>query len=61
MFFSLDEKNVPLVPVRDSSPNEFRVLKNPVWCGFSIMAVVIFGDFRASTLHKERPDTPVQR
>ena len=33
---------VSLVPDRDISLNEYKVLKNPVWCGFYIMAVVIF-------------------
>ena len=32
---------VPLVPDRDISLNEYKVLKNPVWCGFYNMAVVI--------------------
>ena len=40
-FFWTDHTHVPLVPVRDSFLNEYKVLKNPAWCGF-IMAVVIF-------------------
>ena len=40
--FWTDNKHVPLVPVRDIFLNEYKVLKNPVWCGFYIMAVVIF-------------------
>ena len=30
------------MPVRDISSNEYKVLKNLVWCGFYIIAVVIF-------------------
>ena len=41
-FFWTDHTHVPLVPVRDIFLNEYKVLKNPVWCGFYIMAVVIF-------------------
>ena len=41
-FFWTDNTHVPLVPVRDSFLNVDEVLKNPVWCGFYIMAVVIF-------------------
>ena len=41
-FFWTDDTHVPLVPVRDIFLNEYKVLKNPVWCGFYIMAVVIF-------------------
>merc|ERR1712136_386970 len=41
-FFWTDNKQVPLVPVRDIFLNEYKVLKNPVWCGFYIMAVLIF-------------------
>ena len=31
-----------MVPVRDIFVNVYKVLKNPVWCGLYIMAVVIF-------------------
>ena len=41
-FFWTDITHVPLVPVRDIFVNGYKVLKNPVWCGFYIMAVVIF-------------------
>ena len=41
-FFWTDDKNVPAVPVRDIFLNEYKVLKNPVWCCFYIMAVLIF-------------------
>ena len=41
-FFWTDNTHVPLVPVRDIFLNEYKVLKNPVWCGFYIVAVVIF-------------------
>ena len=41
-FFWTDHAHVSSVPVRDSFLSEFQVLKNPVWCGFYIMAVVIF-------------------
>merc|ERR1712136_340768 len=41
-FFWTDNKQVPLVPVRDIFLKEYKVLKNPVWCGFYIMAVLIF-------------------
>ena len=39
-FLWLNEKNVPLF--RDTFPNEYKVLKNPEWRRFSVMAVVIF-------------------
>eukprot|EP00450_Noctiluca_scintillans_P029453 CAMPEP_0194549464 /NCGR_PEP_ID=MMETSP0253-20130528/95220_1 /TAXON_ID=2966 /ORGANISM="Noctiluca scintillans" /LENGTH=399 /DNA_ID=CAMNT_0039396893 /DNA_START=22 /DNA_END=1219 /DNA_ORIENTATION=- len=41
-FFWTNDSTVPLVPVRDIFLNEYKVLKNPVWSGFYIMAVVIF-------------------
>ena len=41
-FFGINAKSVPLVPIRDIFLNEFEVLTNPVWCGFWIMAVIIF-------------------
>ena len=40
-FLWTDNTHVPLVPYRDFSSNEYKVLKNPVWCGFYNMAVVI--------------------
>ena len=41
-FFWTDHGNIPLVHVRNIFFNEYKVLKNRVWCGFYIMAVVIF-------------------
>ena len=41
-FFWTDHTHVPLVPVRNSFLNEYKVLNNLVWCGFYIMAVVVF-------------------
>ena len=41
-FFWTGNTHVPFVPVRDIFLNKYNVLKNPVWCGFYIMAVVIF-------------------
>ena len=41
-FLWTENTHVPLVPVRDIFLKEYNVLNNPIWCGFYIMAVVIF-------------------
>ena len=40
-FLWTDNTHVHLVPYTDFPSNEYKVLKNPVWCGFYNMAVVI--------------------
>ena len=42
VLLDLRHKCVLTVPVRDTYLNEIRARMNPVWCGFYVMAVLIF-------------------
>ena len=66
-FFWTDDNHVPVVPVRDISMNEYKVLKIPVWSGFYVMDVLIFvtfvraGTMASSALFAVKRERPAER